>query len=90
MDGMGFSEGTGTHGNVVVVIARFIGILVLVAAVIVVLMVCMFVRHFIFMCIDSFGILPIAFTFALVFVVVVRMGYLHAKTFSKLFRKLCH
>ena len=90
MDGLGFSEGTSPHGNVVVVIARFIGILVLVAAVIVVLMVCMFVRHFIFMYLDSFGIFPIAFTIALVLIVIVRMGYLHPKTFSKLFRKLCH
>lgn len=93
MDGLGIGDSIATaspHGRGVVLIARSIGIIIFIAAVISVLFACMFMRHILFVSIYSFGVLTLVGLCVIGIAIAMRIGNTPYSTFSKFSRKLCY
>ena len=93
MDGLGIGDGganMSSHGRGVVLIARSIGIIIFIAAVISVLFACMFMRHILFVSIYSLGVFTLAGLCVAGTAIAMHFGNTPFSTFSKFSRKLCY
>lgn len=90
MDGLNFGESASSHGHVVVILARSIGLIVFIAAIILLFLVCLFARYVIIMCVDAVGVSGVLLAMSIFFAVVFHLAQVNINTFVTLFRRMCH
>jgi len=86
----GLIESSATHGDFVVAVARTVGFIVFIAAVISILLVFMFTRGIISFLIDCIGITPLLLLLFVISMIALHFAKVSKEMFTSIVKQACH